>query len=175
MRESSMEQWCEQVGRIVEGLSEDVQRMKDDQQIEAFIQLNEKLMINATNYTNLIMVAGYAGFFAFWSSLSGKIPALLFAACGLLITLSLTLFISWELIKMFWSAKHMRKAQAILAKSRRPATVAEYEKAFREFNAETQKVWMLFLIPSVATGVLAAVMLVGFFCRELVCTVRVCS
>ncbi len=153
--------------------------MKNDQlvdkQIEAFIQLNEKLMGHATNYTNLIMVAGYAGFFAFWSTLAGKIPAWLFSTCGLLITISLTLFIGWELIKMFWSAKHMRRTQSILAQSRRQATVADYEKAFQEFNAQTQKVWMLFLIPSVITGVLAAVMLVGFFSRELVCAARICS
>lgn len=29
-----------------------------DKQIDAFILLNEKLMSNAINYTNLIMVAG---------------------------------------------------------------------------------------------------------------------
>lgn len=175
MRQPSLEEWCGQVIEDIEQLKEDVQAMKNDQQIEAFIQLNEKLMGHATNYTNLIMVAGYAGFFAFWSTLTGKIPAWLFSTCGLLITLSLTLFISWELIKMFWSSSHMRKTQAILAQSRRPATVADYEKATREFSAAAHKVWMLFLIPSVTTGVLAAIMLVGFFCRELVCTVRVCN
>jgi len=145
-----------------------------DKQIEAFIQLNEKLMNNANNYTNLIMVAGYAGFFAFWSTLVGKVPEWLFFTCGLLITLSLTFFIGWELIKMFWSASHMRKTQSILAKSRRPNVIAEYEKAFREFSEETQKVWMMFLIPSVITGILAAVILIGFFFNQLVCTVRVC-
>ncbi|UZM14595.1 hypothetical protein LZV00_01895 [Pseudomonas kielensis] len=152
--------------------------MKNDQlvdkQIEAFIQLNEKLMSNAVNYTNLIMVAGYAGFFAFWSTLVDKIPAWLFFACGLLITLSLTFFISWELIKMFWSASHIRKTQAILAQSRRQNIVTEYENAIQKFNAEAQRVWMLFLIPSVLTGILAAVMLVGYFFNQLVCTVRVC-
>lgn len=179
LRQLSLEEWCEQVNEDIYRLKEDVQQMKNDQlvdkQIDAMIQLNEKLMSNSSNYTNLIMVAGYAGFFAFWSTLTGKIPAMLFSACGLLITLSLTLFIGWEIIKMFWSAKHMRRTQAILAQSRRPATVADYEKAIQQFNVEAHKVWMMFLIPSVITGVLAAVMLVGFFCRELVCTVRVCT
>lgn len=149
--------------------------MKHDQQIEAFLQLHEKQATNATNYTNLLMVAGYAGFFAFWSTLAGRIPAWLFSACGLLITLSLTLFIGWEILKMFWGASHMRKTQAILAQSRRPATVADFEKATQKFNAEARKVWMMFLVPSVITGLLAAIMLIGFFSRELVCTVRVCS
>lgn len=179
MREPSLEEWYGQVARAIDRLNEDVQKMKNDQlvdkQIEAFIQLNEKMMSNATNYTNLIMVAGYAGFFAFWSTLTGKIPAWWFSACGLLITLSLTLFISWELIKMFWSAKHMRRTQSILAKSRKTNVIAEYEKAFQEFSEKSQKVWMLFLIPCVATGVLAAVMLIAFFCKELVCMARICN
>ncbi|MCW8277913.1 hypothetical protein IMF27_21970 [Pseudomonas sp. PCH199] len=76
---------------------------------------------------------------------------------------------------MFWGASHMRKTQAILAQARRTATVADYEKATQKFNAEARKVWMMFLIPSVITGVLAAIMLVGFFSKELVCTARVCN
>ncbi|MFU4332516.1 hypothetical protein ACM726_29895, partial [Pseudomonas aeruginosa] len=69
----------------------------------------------AFNYTNLILVAGYAGFFAFWSTLSEKVPTLLFSITGLLILISLVLFISWELIKMCWGALYMRKVDRILA------------------------------------------------------------
>jgi hypothetical protein len=174
-----MEDWCVQVNDGINLLQREIEEMKVDRavdkQIDALIQLNEKLMSNSTNYTNLIMVAGYAGFFAFWSTLVGKVPAWLFLSCGLLITVSLTLFVGWEIIKMFWSASHMRKTQSILAQSRRQAVVADYEKAIQKFNAEAQRVWMAFLIPSVLTGVLAAVVLIGFFANQLVCTVRVCS
>lgn len=64
---------------------------------------------------------------------------------------------------MFWGAKHMRETQALLAKSRTPSTVTNFEKAMRKFNAKAQSVWMYFLTPSVATGVLAPVMLICFF------------
>ncbi|WP_409281787.1 hypothetical protein [Pseudomonas defluvii] len=117
---NSWDQWCRDTHRVVERLVQEVEQMKQehivDKQISAYIQLNEKLMSNANAYTNLIMVAGYAGYFAFWSTLSGKIPPWLFNACGLAITISLTLFITWEILKMYWSAQHMRSTQAILAK-----------------------------------------------------------
>lgn len=165
------EQWCRGTQQVLEELVQEVEQMKQDQivekQINAFIQLNEKLLSNATAYTNLIMVAGYAGFFAFWSTLSGKIPTWLFNACGLAITLSLTLFITWEIVKMFWSAKHMRATQAILAKRPQADVITEFERAFQEFNARTQKVWLVFLVPTVLSGMTAATLLIGYFCLTL--------
>jgi len=51
---------------MMELLQREMEEMKNDRmvdkQIDAFIQLNEKLMNNSSNYANLIMVAGYAGF-----------------------------------------------------------------------------------------------------------------
>lgn len=157
--------------RVVEGLAKEVEQMKQEQiiekQISAFVQLNEKLMNNANAYTNLIMVAGYAGYFAFWSTLSGKIPTWLFNACGLGITFSLTLFITWEIVKMFWSAKHMRATQAILAKRAHPNVITEFEKSFQDFSARSQKIWIVFLVPTVVSGITAASLLIGYFCLSL--------
>lgn len=168
---SDWERWCRDTSRVVERLVTEVEKMKQEQivekQISAFIQLNEKLMSNANAYTNLIMVAGYAGFFAFWSTLSGKIPTWLFNACGLAITLSLTLFITWEIVKMFWSAKHMQATQAILAKRPHASVITEFEKAFQDFSTRSQKVWLVFLVPTVLSGMTAACLLLGYFCLSL--------
>ncbi|WP_152031520.1 hypothetical protein [Pseudomonas putida] len=168
---SEWDRWCRDMHRVVDGLFKEVEEMKQEQivekQISAFIQLNEKLMGNANAYTNLIMVAGYAGYFAFWSTLSGKIPNWLFNACGLAITLSLTLFITWEIVKMFWSAKHMRATQAILAKRPHANVISEFEKAFQDFSTCSQKVWLVFLVPTVVSGMSAACLLLGYFCLSL--------
>ncbi|WP_449431034.1 hypothetical protein [Pseudomonas putida] len=165
------EQWCRGTQRVLEELAKEVEEMKQEQivekQISALIQLNEKLLSNATAYTNLIMAAGYAGYFAFWSTLSAKIPIWLFNTCGLSITVSLSLFITWEIVKMFWSAKHMRATQAILAKRPSQEVVAEFEKAFQSFNALTQKVWIVFLVPTVLSGMTAACLLIGYFCLSV--------
>ncbi|MBN0315103.1 hypothetical protein JTM73_33150, partial [Pseudomonas aeruginosa] len=73
------------------------------------MQLNEKLMTQASNYTNLIMVAGYAGLFGLWSTLVGRLPQWLYALCGLLALLSLLLFVSWEIIKMVWGSLYVKR------------------------------------------------------------------
>ncbi|HFL7940781.1 TPA: hypothetical protein ACG5DM_003859 [Pseudomonas putida] len=168
---SEWERWSRDIHRVVDGLVKEVEDMKQQQivekQISAFIQLNEKLMNNANAYTNLIMVAGYAGYFAFWSTLAGKIPTWLFNTCGLAITLSLTLFITWEIVKMFWGAKHMRATQAILAKRPHASVISEFEKAFQDFNARSQKVWIVFLVPTVISGITAGGLLIGYFCLSL--------
>lgn len=168
---SALDRWCRDMHRVVDGLVKEVEEMKQEQivekQISAFIQLNEKLMNNSNAYTNLIMVAGYAGYFAFWSILAGKIPTWLFNACGLAITLSLTLFITWEIVKMFWSAKHVRATQAILAKRPHTNVISEFEKAFQEFSTRSQKLWLVFLVPTVFSGMTAASLLLGYFCLSL--------
>jgi len=168
---SEWERWCRDIHRVVDGLVREVEDMKQQQivekQISAFIQLNEKLMSNANSYTNLIMVAGYAGYFAFWSTLAGKIPTWLFNTCGLAISFSLTLFITWEIVKMFWGAKHMRATQEILARRPHASVISEFEKAFQDFSARSQRVWIVFLVPTVVSGVIAGVLLIGYFCLSL--------
>lgn len=168
---SEWEQWCRDLHDVVDNLVKEVEEMKQEQlvekQISAYIQLNEKLMTNANAYTNLIMVAGYAGYFAFWSTLTGKIPMWLFNACGLAMTLSLTLFITWEIVKMIWGAKHMQATQAILAKQPHANVISEFQKAFQEFSTRSQKVWLVFLVPTLASGITAACLLLGYFCLSL--------
>lgn len=99
------EEWSDQITRSVQALNEDVHALKvnsaRDKQVDALIQLQEKQMNHLASYTNLIMVAGYAGYFAFWSTMVTKLPQWIFALCGLLMTISLTLFIAWEIIKAF--------------------------------------------------------------------------
>ncbi|MNJ73596.1 hypothetical protein D3C77_704120 [compost metagenome] len=68
---------------------------------------------------------------------------------------------------MFWSGKHMRATQAILAKRPHPNVITEFEKAFQDFSARSQKVWLVFLVPTVVSGITAACLLVGYFCLSL--------
>lgn len=60
------EEWSDQITRSVQTLNEDVHALKvnsaTDKQVDALIQLQEKQMNHQASYTNLIMVAGYAGF-----------------------------------------------------------------------------------------------------------------
>ncbi|EFW79787.1 hypothetical protein AB9V61_15190 [Pseudomonas savastanoi pv. phaseolicola] len=104
--------WHEAVGEAIKAMGADIAEIKRFQQdcerdknIAMLMQINEKQMTQASTYTNLILVAGYAGFFAFWSTLVAKLPSWVYALSGLLALLSLICFICWELIKRFVAAE----------------------------------------------------------------------
>lgn len=172
MSQLPFEEWSEQIARAIDALNEDVHALKvnsaTDKQIEAFVQLQEKQMSNQASYTNLIMVAGYAGYFAFWSTLVAKIPQWTFAVCGLLITVSLTIFIAWEIIKAFWTAKYFHEVQSILAKSHGPQTIVQLQGVGAAFSKKGRRWWMCFFGTSVLSGLLAAATLIVYFAVELV-------
>lgn len=168
------EEWSDQITRSVQTLNEDVHALKinnaTDKQVEALIQLQEKQMSHQASYTNLIMVAGYAGYFAFWSTLVTKMPQWVFALCGLLMTLSLTLFIAWEIIKAFWTGRYFHQVQKILDKSRGLQTLSELKTVGKKFSAKGRRWWIWFFATSVITGLSAAMVLIIYFAVELVKT-----
>lgn len=80
--------WERDVVDAVNGMAEEIAEIRKfqeacerDRDIGTLMQLNEKLMTQASNYTNLIMVAGYAGLFGLWSTLVGRLPQWLYALC----------------------------------------------------------------------------------------------
>lgn len=167
--------WSENVADAVNAMAQEIaeirkfqQECERDKEIGALMQLNEKLMTQATNYTNLVMLAGYAGFFGLWSSLVGRLPDWLYAVSGLLALLSLFLFVSWEIIKMVWGSLHMRRTNDMITKPVRGAKPLDlFIAASSLHGVRVHKVWLWFLIPTVAFGIAAALLLVGFFAIQV--------
>ncbi|MDF3199681.1 hypothetical protein P3C29_13410 [Pseudomonas sp. 1912-s] len=94
----NQQRWNEQVETVVNTHSEAIDELKDfqlhlerDKGANALMEMHERQMASAGTYINLILVAGYAGFFGLWSTLSPKLPPRLYALCGLLAVLSLVL------------------------------------------------------------------------------------
>jgi hypothetical protein len=166
--------WNEQVTNAVNLMSKEIQEIKKfqrlcehDKDVATLMQLNEKLMTQATNYTNLVMVAGYAGYFAFWSTLITKLPNWLYALSGLLALLSLLLFISWEVTKMIWGNAHMNRTNKIITASNGPNAINAFTAAYQLYSVKTHRIWTWFLVPTVACGVGAGLLLLGFFCWKI--------
>ncbi|MCS5516384.1 hypothetical protein NWF32_19350 [Pseudomonas qingdaonensis] len=114
----------------------------------------EKQMTHSTSYTNLILVAGYAGYFAFWSTLVTKLPSWLYALSGLLALLSLLLFISWEVIKMTWGTVHLNRINKMIIKTVRGPNVLQIIDAASSLqNVRTNKLWLWFLVPTLIFGI----------------------
>jgi hypothetical protein len=169
------EQWQEQVTESVNRLIENVEQIQRfqaaceaDKRIAVFMQLNEKQMGHAASYTNLILVAGYAGFFGFWTTLAPRLPGKLYAVTGLLALLSLITFITWEVVKTIWGQHHLSKTNSILTDPKFAGKQVEmYEAALALYAARSNKVWPCFLIPTLLTGGSAGVLLIGCFCYQL--------
>lgn len=167
--------WYEQVKETVNSMGEEIdvikrfqQECERDKKVGMLMQLNEKLMTQATNYTNLILVAGYAGFFGLWSSLITKLPNWLYALSGLFALLSLILFVSWEIIKMIWGNRYMNRTNKMITEvARGPDVLDMFISAYSLHSVKAQKVWVWFLIPTMTFGMLAALLLVGFFVLQI--------
>ncbi|MCH5488319.1 hypothetical protein [Pseudomonas syringae] len=167
--------WYEAVGEAIKAMGADIAEIKRFQQdcerdknIAMLMQINEKKMTQASTYTNLILVAGYAGFFAFWSTLVAKLPGWLYALSGLLALLSLICFICWELIKMIWGNVHLNRTNEMIIKTvRGPKAIALIDAASSLHSAKITKLWMWFLVPTVACGMSAGFLLLGYFVLEV--------
>ncbi|AJF49001.1 TPA: hypothetical protein ACGJ7L_002302 [Pseudomonas aeruginosa] len=171
--------WERDVVEAVNGMAEEIAEIRKfqeacerDRDIGTLMQLNEKLMTQASNYTNLIMVAGYAGLFGLWSTLVGRLPQWLYALCGLLALLSLLLFVSWEIIKMVWGSLYVKRTNRIIttvARGKKPMDM--YQAAMSLYNVKMHKVWLWFFVPTVVLGVGAGLLLVGYFSLEVWCSI----
>jgi hypothetical protein len=167
--------WYEAVRDAINSLGADINEIKRFQQdcerdknIAMLMQMHEKQMTQASAYTNLILVAGYAGYFAFWSTLVGKLPAWIYALSGLLALVSLFCFIAWELVKMIWSNTYLNRTNQMIIKTvRGPNALKMIDATSSLHSVRVTKMWMWFLVPTVTCGMSAGVLLVGYFASEV--------
>jgi hypothetical protein len=126
-------------------------------------------MTHSTGYANLILVAGYAGYFAFWSTLVARLPHWLYAVSGLLALSSLLLFISWEVTKMIWGTVHLNRIHDMFVSKglRRGSLVQAIETARVLHAAKINRLWIWLLVPTIAFGIGAGLLLVGYFGFEV--------
>lgn len=163
--------WNEYMRTKMNELIEEINEIKKfqqscerDKEVALSMQLNEKMMTHATNYTNLILVVGYAGFFGFWSTIVNKLPQAVYAISGLLALISLLLFIAWEITKMVGSYKRLNGNNELIKHIKRgDKPLLMMEAAMNLHSMRMNKLWKWFLIPTVVTGVASALLLLGTF------------
>lgn len=138
-------------------LSERIHRLEQrPQQVaspyRAYDSSLEKFREHEQRYANTILLLGYGGFFALWSTTSDTMPKAWFGACGLSMGLSLLIFICYELIKVA-AASWARKPSDPLAELE--ATNAAIDR--------WNKRWPVFFFPAVALGLFAGFTLLFWF------------
>ncbi len=157
----------ERLNGEVNSLRQFQESIEYEKQIQAALEIIERAQSNHVSYTNLIIVAGYAAFFTFWSTIKNDLPEWLFSVSGLLIIISLIIFIAWEVTKMVLGALNFRKVEHYLTNSTGSDAINKYHKSISTFDRKMSRIWIWFFIPTVALGLASGFCLVGFFVWKL--------
>lgn len=122
---------------------------------------------NGAKYANVIVGLGYGAFFALWAGLGGKVPKTELLLSATVMSISLTLFVSYEILAMatkalvawdiagWFSGPKDRESQ--IAREENSVKLSDLTRVI------TARLWPIFFAATVATG-LYAVCTLGVAC-----------
>lgn len=118
----------------------------------------------AQAYSSVILLAGYAGFFAIWSFLRQDISKAQIFISGFLIAVSLTSYIVWEVYQAYYRSRSLLGLnRAIQDPNNFENLLAEHKKAEHDRQIWFGRIWITVFGFAVITGFSAvAVMLWAF-------------
>lgn len=155
--------------KIVEELAKKAQEREKDERVEVLIRVMSALFDKAMAYTNLIVLAGFAGFFAVWGSMKAHLSPVEMFTSALCITISLTVFIFWEVFGMVVRSKNLKELLRVLEVP--PAdfsrAMAQQQKTEQLRNIWVFRIWIVVLVFTVAPALVAAGLLIFSFGRQL--------
>jgi len=127
---------------------------------------------HANAYSNVIIGAGYAGFFAIWALTKDHLNDRQMAWAGLLIAVSILFFVIFEIIKMVYSYFDLEKqAQALSRPDQYKELLAAHRNAQSRIALQLRIQWYFFFSISLLTGLGAAGIVLWLFLRQLLkCT-----
>jgi predicted Holliday junction resolvase-like endonuclease len=123
-------------------------------QVNASKEMITHLYKQSSAYTQLIMVGGYAAYFAIWNSVKDYLTPVstLWAALAMLV--SIAIFVLFEVYKMLYASGHMVKLGQKI-ETNPGAIVEQWKKLDQQFNRKFYRVWLICLYPSVAFALIA--------------------
>jgi hypothetical protein len=142
--------------------------MKNDEMLAAQKELLSHTFSQAQAYTNVILAAGYAGFFAIWSQMGPNLtPATKFWS-GLLISLSVAGFVGWEVYGMIIRSKSMLGiAQAVNNPEQYQQLMAEHRETQHHRAVQVGRMWLVALPLIAGTGFTALAIMLSAFIHGL--------
>lgn len=139
------------------------------QQLDAMKEILAQAYGQASNYSNLIIVAGYVGFYSMWSSVRTEMPKGAMVAAGLLITVSALFFVAFEIYKMIRTSLHFRALAGLLQESGASA-LERVQSEEQKFSLRLTRAWVVALVFTVVPGFAAAAILIICFGQKLLGT-----
>lgn len=155
--------------QIVKHLSEKALKDEQDKKIETLIKVLSALYDKAAAYTNLIMVAGYAGFFAVWANMKGFMTPTEMRLSALSMIFSLLIFVLWEVTKMILTSRNLHRLLEVLnaPPTEFDARLKKQQRDERVFNIGFLRAWRIVLVCAIVPALFAAGTLVFSFITNL--------
>ncbi|MHB8988636.1 MAG: hypothetical protein ACYC6S_07615 [Desulfobulbia bacterium] len=152
------------------------QRIKDlvqqrDETVEILIRVMSASYDKANTTANLIMIGGYASFYAVWGKFYDKFPSFWMSISGALMILSVMIFIVWEIYKMIFYSTNLSGLYKIIAEKNPEVfskKLKENEISTKKRNIEQLKIWYVVLFLTVIPGVSAGFILLYSFYLQII-------
>jgi hypothetical protein len=124
---------------------------------------------HAQAYTNVVLSVGYAGFFAIWSFLKPDLSKGETLWSALLVSVSLTVFILWEVYQSFYRSRSiMSLAETVKDPSRFEVAIDRYRREENSRVISLKRVWVVAFLLTVVTGFGGTLILIYAFIRSLI-------
>ncbi len=161
-----MNQWQ----KTVEQLAKREAERQSQEMLERVIKIITATYSSARAYTNVVIIAGYAAFFAMWSFSRGMLNDMAEAVAALSMIVSATAFASFETYKMIWVGTLVRrKTKAIgLAPERALERIQALEGIEQQELKTFGKIWVFVLLVTIPSALIAVGILAVSFIIKIV-------
>lgn len=156
--------------KIAQALAEKARHETHEKRIEETTKLLSALYDRAAAYTNLIIVAGYAGFFAVWGSVKSDLSKSEMLASAFCLSFSLMVFVFWEILVMLYTSRTLGNLNKTLQ-----APPQDFEKQLEKHNVlvakravSIRRIWYGILLLTIVPGLIGGAILMFGFLRQLI-------
>jgi len=119
------------------------------------------------SYTNIVIIAGYVSLFTMWNHVKDMMLPIFTFYIALFLTISMVIFVVFEVFKMIESAIYHGKISSILDEFLSEDRLNAYLAAERIYYERQARVWKIALVPTVAFGIAAAALLIFEFITDI--------
>jgi hypothetical protein len=138
------------------------------QLVEVQKELLSASFSQAQAYTNIVLGAGYAGFFAVWAFTRDYLSDLQVLWSALLMSFSLIAFVAFEVYKSFFTSRTLLGlAETVQDESKFVERLAEWKREMHHRQLEFGRIWATTFWFAVVTGFGGGLVLLYAFLRQL--------
>jgi hypothetical protein len=157
----------EELNKIQNSIMQSTDKDAREKLLEFYKNIYDSAYDRHRSYTTLVISAGYVGFFSFWRAVKEILPTTLLLLSGLLMTISVCIFIVYEIYKMISDGLFYKKINEIFISSDTVDIIKEIQKKEQEHKRNLYCIWFNFLLPTLFTAFFGAIFLIASLYKEI--------